>query len=297
MMTDSMTLHASRWSTQDREPSAAFGFDPIASAPPVAHPADSVPVAGPRRHSPDAVTIAPPRVRRIGRIEQMALGARQLSATRSRILGILLEAADPERCGGTTILRPLWTNEAMHRADQMIRLTRWLDRRTSCAESAPAEIDLEWRIAKGLADALLSLRIARDDEKLPCSEVLRSVARDLVELFGEAAGISGISTSIERMELASFKRRALVLMAGHLVIEVLSFAARERRGGHVMVTLDRSCRGFGRLAVGYDDRAVPFGPLDGSHGVIDDLASLLESDVLYRADRWRIVAGVEFPLR
>jgi hypothetical protein len=86
-------------------------------------------------------------------------------------------------------------------------------------------------------------------------------------------------------------------MTSHLVVEVLLFALREQRGGHVMVVLDRSCDGLGRLSVGYDDHLVPFGPLDASHCVLDDLASLLESDVIYRADRCRIAAGVEFPLR
>jgi len=117
-----------------------------------------------------------------------------------------------------------------------------------------------------------------------------------VDLFGEAAGIGGISTNIERLELASYKRRALVLMAGHLVIETLLFAGRARRGGRTLVILDRPRPGLGRLAVGYADDVVPFGPLDGSYGVIDDLASLLESDITYRADRGRIVAGIEFSL-
>jgi hypothetical protein len=118
-----------------------------------------------------------------------------------------------------------------------------------------------------------------------------------VELFGETAGVGGISTCIERLELASFKRRALVLMAGHLVIETLLFAVRTGRGGQIVVILDQPDPGFGRLAVGFSDLAVPFGPLDGGHGVIDDLASLLESDIAYRADCGRIVTGVEFSLR
>jgi hypothetical protein len=227
----------------------------------------------------------------------MVLESLLLSPTRSDILGVLLEAANPAHHGGAAMLRPLWADEAMHRAYQMVRLTRMLDRRTPCDEQSPVDADFERRIAKALAETQLSLRIARDTEKLPCSEVLRDLARDLVDLFGEAAGLGGISTNIERLELASFKRRALVLMAGHLVIESLLFARRARRGGRTLVILDRPGPGLGRLAVGYADDVVPFGPLDGSYGVIDDLASLLESDITYRADRGRIVAGIEFSLR
>jgi hypothetical protein len=304
-MAYSASSHAACWSAIDRERSQAWRIDHIALNRGFVALPDSDSVAGSRRR-PDILatsgvvtTIASlsPRSRRVGRLEQMVMDARQLSPMRSRILGVLLAAANPASCGGNATLQPLWANEAMHRAHQMVRLTGTLDRKTPCEDKGPAEADLEWRIATVLSETLLSLRIARDAEKLPCSEVLRDAVRDLVELFGEAVGISGISTSIERLELASFKRRALVLLAGHLVIEALLFAVRTRHDGQVLVILDRPCAGFGRLAVGFDDHTVPFGPLDGSHGVIDDLASLLESDVSYRADCGRIVAGVEFSLR
>jgi len=120
-----------------------------------------------------------------------------------------------------------------------------------------------------------------------------------VELFGEAAGVTNISTIIERIELSSFKRRALVLMAGHLVIEILLFAARTRCSGQVQVTLDRHDLGLGlgRLAVGFCDCLPPRNPFGTGQGVIDDLADLLASDVIYRWDRGQIVAGVEFSLR
>jgi hypothetical protein len=99
------------------------------------------------------------------------------------------------------------------------------------------------------------------------------------------------------MELASFKRRALVLVAGHLVIQLLFCAFRERCSRHILVALDRPSHRLGRPVVGYDHCVAPFGPLDGDHGVIDDLGSLLESDVSYRAVGGRIGVGVEFPLR
>jgi hypothetical protein len=298
-MTDSASSHAVRWPAVDRHLAAAFGIDQIAWEPRIAERSNGGPVACPRWEPAPATTLTslPPRSRRIGRFEQMAMGSHLLSPMRSRILGVLLDAANPSCCGGNAILRPLWVNESMHRAYQMVRLTRMLDGRARCSAQSPAAADLEWRIAKALAGTQLSLRIARDTEKLPCSQALRDVVRDLVELFGETTGICGISTSVERLELPSFKRRALVLMAVHLVIEILLFAGRTRHGGRALVMLDRPGPELGRLAIGYDDDIVPFGPLNGSHGVIDDLASLLESDITYRADGGRIVAGVEFPLR
>ena len=217
---------------------------------------------------------------------------------RSGILGVLLEAANPACCGGDAVLQPLWVNETMHRAHQMIQLARLLDRCTSCVDYTLAEGDLEWRIAKHLTETLVALRIERDTETVPCSEALRDVTRDLVELFGEASGIGGISTSAERLSLPSFKRRALVLIAGQLVVEALLVASRRRRrDGQITVVLDRSSCGFGRLAVGYTDSLVTFDPRGGNCGVIDDLASLLETDVVYRTGGRRMIAEVEFPLR
>jgi len=290
---------ATKWSPIDRNssPVLAIGLSEAASRSVesahsnlVFNPSERSTLAGP--------TVAPEyRLPRLGRIEKMAAATQQLSPPRSRILGVLLKAANPESCGGNSTLQPLWVNETMHRAYQTVRLTRLLDARLPCRDHDPAELDLEWRVAGGLAEALHSLRIARDSEKLPCSEVLRDVVRDLVELFGEAVGIADISTRIEPMKLASFKRRALTLMAGHFVIELLLRAFRERSSGQILVTLDRPCRWLGRLTVSYYDHVVPFGPPDWRHGVIDDLASLLESEVVYHAGGEQIVAAVEFPIR
>lgn len=300
-MANNASSHAIHRPAMDQHVAGQFSIDKIAREPRFVEPSNGDAVIGSRRQTVPATTLellsSPSR--HIGRLERMAMQAHLLSPLRSRILGVLLEAANLTCCGGNAILRPLWANESMHRAYQMVRLTRMLDGSTPRGEHGPGEAaaaDLEWRIAKALAEAQLSLRIARDTEQVSCSEALRDVVRYLVELFGEATGIFDISTSVERLELASFKRRALVLLAGHLVIEVLLLAGRVRRGGRALVILDRPGPARGRLAVGYDDDIVHFGPLNGVDGVIDDLASLLESDITYRAEGGRIVAGVEFSL-
>lgn len=234
----------------------------------------------------------------VSSIETMVAALDYLSPARARILGRLLIATQPGSCGGNNILQPIWANEMMDRAYQMVRLTRLLDNRVPRSDNDPVDDSLEWRITSNLTDTLCALRIRKDDEALPCSDLLRDTVRDLVELFGEAVGVTGISTCIDRLDLPAFKRRALVLMASHLVVDILLHAAREHRSPQLLVTLDQPRCGTARLSVGYDDRAVPFGPLDGTYGVIDDLASLLETDIVYRADRLgRFVTGMDFPLR
>ncbi len=237
------------------------------------------------------------RPKSVSPIETMVSALEYLSPARARILGLLLTATQPGSCGGSKVLQPIWANEMMDRAYQMVRLTRLLDNRVPRNDSDPVDDSLEWRITSNLTETLRALHIRTDDEAQPCSDLLRATVRDLVELFGEAVGVSGISTCIDRLDLPAFKRRALVLMASHLVVDILLHAAREHRSPQLLVALDQPRCGVARLSVGYDDRAVPFGPLDGTYGVIDDLASLLETDIIYRADRLgRFVTGMDFPL-
>jgi hypothetical protein len=298
-MADSASPRACRWCEIDRGSLAVIGIAHIVLDRRFVAPLDGNPAVRLRQRTIPDNEMAPPSPgwQRIGRFEQVVADSHQLSPMRSRILGVLLGSGKHPCSGGNATLRPMWTNETMYHAYQTVRLTRLLDDRIPCRDRDTAETDIEWRIANGLAEALYSLRIAHDSEKLHCSGVLRNVVWDLVELFGGAMGIPDVSTSIEPMELASFKRHALVLVAGYLVIQLLFCAFRERCSGQILVALDRPSHRLGRLVVGYDHRVAPLGPLDGDQGVVNDLASLLESDVSYRAAGGRIGVGVEFPLR
>jgi hypothetical protein len=80
-------------------------------------------------------------------------------------------------------LRPLWADEAMHRAFNMVRLVVLLDRRQPAARAHRNALALEARLCGSLAICLDSLAIARDEEVLPCSVVLREMARDLDPMF------------------------------------------------------------------------------------------------------------------
>jgi hypothetical protein len=228
----------------------------------------------------------------------MTIAVDQLSPARSRLLGLLLHAADPATCGGPAVLRPIWANETMSRAYQMVRLTRQLDCRLPVANSDAIECMLEHRLAQAIADALLSLHIDRDGDPLPCSEILRSVVRNLVELFGPVAGKIAITTAIDRLELSAFRRRALILLASHLVIRTLLHAFWQSRSGRILVTLEQPTAALGRLTIGHDDEVIRLGPLEQNDGVTDDLGDLLESELEYRKDeRGKMGASIEFPTR
>lgn len=245
---------------------------------------------------PQVPVASPHRAASLSQIESMMLAMDRMSPARARLLTMLLRSTEPGSCGDGQLLQPIWADEMICRADRTIRLIQLLEDRVPC-DGGTAD-GLESRIAINLADTLCALRIERDDEARPCSVLLRHAARDLAELFGDAAGIIGISTGIERLELPAFKRRALVLMASRLLSDILLYVARERHSPLLLVTLDRPRRGIARLSIGYEDRPGLFGPIDGSDSVTDDLASLLETAIIYRADRLgRFTIGMDIPLR
>ena len=78
-------------------------------------------------------------------------------------------------------------------------------------------------MAANLATGLREFTISCDYQSVPCSASPRSATRNLVVLFGPAAGSVTISTRIEALNLPAFKRRALVLLA--LVLLALDLLA------------------------------------------------------------------------
>ena len=228
--------------------------------------------------------------------EMMAAHSKEISPRVGQMLGILLDAARPSRCGGRAVLHPLWSAEAIHRACSMVHLVVQLQR---TAESQRQDHDALWldhTLANDLAALLNELDIGRDEETLPCANVLRSVVRSLVALFGSCAGGVVIRTDIGRVSLPAYKRRALVLAASELVVNALRHSFADRCGGQIEVTLREfgtahACLTVANDGVGYHENR----PTD-RRGIAGALAELLEADLVYR--RFGIVgthAEILFP--
>ena len=231
------------------------------------------------------------------RLEQMAADAAPVSVQRLTLLGLLLDATLPAASSGCAALRPLWANEAMQRAQNMVRLVVALDRREPAIHAEPGRLQMECRIAAELASVYRALDLADDTAVLPCSPMLRTAVRDLIELFGPSDGQGWPRTSIERLALPGYKCRALVLAACALVIDVLSrvsigrangcVAVRLRQTGPAQALLSVADDGWGRL----QDRREPPGD------ILSDLAALLECDPAYRVtELGGFVTELTFPI-
>jgi len=89
------------------------------------------------------------------------------------MLGVLLDAARPFHCGRRAVLRPLWAEEAMHRACNMLHLLAWRDQIAGPLLQGDVAFRVDNGVANDLATLYRTLDIRRDDAEMPCSCVLR----------------------------------------------------------------------------------------------------------------------------
>ena len=195
-----------------------------------------------------------------------------------------------------SLMDPLWTEEAMHRAYSLVNLTFALDRRAPLCHNDIVTARMEQALSRNIAACFRSLAISDDKKILPCSDALRIIVRNLVELFGLAAGQISLEMSIERLVLPAFKRRSLVSAASELVINALRHAFDAPSSGHITVGLCRLGLSDAKLSISDDGRGIRPGRY-GPSGIAFDLAALLESDLLYsEAERGGTLAEITFPV-
>jgi two-component sensor histidine kinase len=205
---------------------------------------------------------------------------------RSATLGILFDTACPTSCfAGRSVLQTLWVEEAIHRASNFLRFILLLEGSSWKGESTETDTYRERRLAIRLAGAFRALD--RDDEHamVPCSDLLRRIVVDLVDLFGPTTGRIAIETDLMPLNLSACKRRALVLVATELVINALKHAFQGHRKGQIAVTLERVGRGQARFVVDDSGRGVSVTRAGAGRAIISGLARVLDADLLYRTSR------------
>jgi two-component sensor histidine kinase len=211
------------------------------------------------------------------------------------LLGVLLASVLPIGDGGCEVLRPLWAEEAMHRAFGFLRLVHALSRRRERSAGNSVEAGPEDAIACELAARFRELEASGDREVLPCSAVLRDVVTGLGALFGGPANVI-VTTKIEDVSLPGYKRRALVLTAVELVGNALLHAFVGREGGRIDVELTTlgprgACLHVADNGIGFTDSSPNL-----ACGVAAGLAGLLETELAYdRLAGWT-TAEIAFPI-
>jgi two-component sensor histidine kinase len=208
-------------------------------------------------------------------------------------LSLLLAATADVRDGGFAPLRPLWVEEAMHRAHTTLRLVRTLRRHQPIAGAVAHRI--ERCLAAEIADAFRSLETPPARALVPCAAVLRDLTRSLVALFGPAVGIVDMRAQVERVSLPAYARRALVLLTAELVCNAMLHAFTGRCHGLIEVECTAPVPGRVRLAVSDDGHGFPDIPCIARCSVSAGLADLLNADLQYaRTGDGITVAAIEF---
>lgn len=236
----------------------------------------------------DAVTVR-------SRFVEMAMMAEWQRTKGRDLLGTLLGSACCTMDRGCETLRPLWAEEAMHRAYNFLRLVDARNRANGLMNERATNIGMEDAFARDLVAQFRELEIRPDREVVPCSTVLLNVVTSFGALFCGPANIVP-ETWIDRVSLPAYKRRALVLAATELVTNALLHAFQGRRAGRIAVSLDRSGSGTASLRVADDGIGFIASRPNLHYGVASGLAELLESDLAYdRLDGWTI-AKIAFPV-
>ena len=156
---------------------------------------------------------------------------------------------------------------------------------------------LECGLASSLAEAIRELTIAHDTVSAPCSALLRGTTRDLVELFGPAAGWVTIATRIAPLSLPAFKRRALVLLAIELVSSALMHAFHGLHARHIEIGLQPAAASFSRLVVKHNGVGTTCAIPHAGRQISNDLARLLEAEIVYDvAGISGVAAEIVFPV-
>jgi hypothetical protein len=216
-----------------------------------------------------------------------------VSPLRQAVLGVLLDVTVPLARCGHSLLKPLWVDEAMQRAQDVVRLIVELERKAPLAPNDLHGPAVEYQRALDLAEIFRSLATARDAEMQPCFDALQDAVYNLVDLFGPAIGQVYAHISVERLTLPAYKKRALVLAVCELVLRAMRHGLIRRDSLQINVTLGRTAGAVARLSVaddGWDSTPPP-------RGIVADLAALLESDVVYSTRQGGgTVAEICFPV-
>jgi hypothetical protein len=233
--------------------------------------------------------------KQLSSVGTLAAGALQLPRSSEDVFGALLVGSCPPLASNGRTFRPLWNEEAMHRAYRMQLL---LLRLHAKQPGGTYDWHAEYQLASHLAAEFRSLSALVENDLVVCSRALRSIVRNLVTLFGPAAGDIEINTHVERIWLRAYHCRALVLAASELVVNALSHAFAGCARGRIHVCL-QSIDGRRACLRVHNDGAAPLeGDIDASASLAGRLGRLFGGRLSYRVD-WTgaSTAEIVFPLR
>jgi hypothetical protein len=235
-----------------------------------------------------------------GQVSRMPGGCRKndaLAAWWADLLPTLLEPIGPCSWGGKQVLWPIWADEMIYRNYTMLQLVSLLATHFESEHDSSFCFRLNSKLGVDLTTSMRKLVISNDSECLPCSAILRTIACTLLELFGPLLGNIAIKTRIEPMRLPAYRRRALALIGFDLISLMLIHGICDLEEASIQVELVRISRSRGRFAIKHGGLRGQIPMSQEWSQIGQDLASLLETEIIYRGSPFgRSAVEVEFPI-
>jgi hypothetical protein len=217
------------------------------------------------------------------RIDDIAATAGLLTCRRGAILDLLLRRTQFAPLGDDCCQHPVWINETFERTWLFVQLLLLLDQRTRPGGHHLLPVSLEQQVAQRLTATFRILDSFADWQVHAHSDLLRCMARDLVELFGSAIGDLGIRLDIERRRLPQLHWRALILAASHLIMRALLKGFRRRSDGTILVSLCAIAPHCIRLTITDDRSGAMARPDMDETSVLEDLTHLMDASLAWRS--------------
>jgi hypothetical protein len=199
------------------------------------------------------------------------------------LVDVLCGAALSGATRGSPQLRPLWTDEALHRAASMLQLLLLLEERLD-GRDTPLSVRGELVLAKKLNDHFRALAAHPDHVLLPCNAILGSVATLITELFSPVVGHVSFALDISDLQLPAYRRRALTLAAANVIMQTMLFGFLGSVRGEIH-TQFAAAGGKARLQVLHDGCNGENVPRSKAFYVVSAMSDLLDGHLACRASR------------
>jgi hypothetical protein len=176
----------------------------------------------------------------------------------------------------------LWIREASRRASAMLNLFLLLETKTWAHTKPSISAQLDCVLVETLLENYRELEAKPDRAICSCSGTLRSIVTGLVELFGPTIGTLEIKTEIAQFWLSSKSRRALILVASEIVLNLVLHAFGARSYGKIGLSVKLLNPETACLAV--DSNGWQFDQSNdiGSLSIIGGLTRILDGEYIVR---------------
>jgi hypothetical protein len=216
--------------------------------------------------------LAPSKEGGAGRFGTLLDEVARIPNGRQPMLNLLLDSLLPIPTQIDPDLRPIWANEAMQRAYDIVQLFSSLERARPYRGACTRCLRSEQAYANDLAEVYTEIKKLGNQAVQPCAGVLKMALLSIDGLFSAVSGVNRISCTVEVVGLKAVKRRALVLVACRLVTSILN--EQTASGQDINVKLIGAGPGVACLSVFASSEA-----LNRYDDIVDDLADLLQAAV------------------